>query len=73
MLEFVDAPKPPEAYGLDAPLLRVTLRHAGGRPPVWFEVGALDGAYYARREGDAAMMKRDPVKAAELIKAFTTL
>jgi Domain of unknown function (DUF4340) len=73
VLEFVDAPKPPEAYGLDAPALRVTLRHAGGRPPAWFEVGTKDGAYYARREGDAAVMKLDPVKAAELVKAFSEL
>ena len=73
VLEFVDAPKPPEAYGLAAPVLRVTLRPGGGRPPAGFEVGAKDGAYYGRREGDAAVMKLDPVKAAELIKAFSEL
>jgi len=73
VLEFIDAPGPPGAYGLDAPALRVTLRHAGGRPPAWFEVGAKDGAYHARREADAAVMKLDPVKAAELIKAFSEL
>ena len=73
VLEFIDAPRPPEAYGLDAPVLRVTLRHAGGRPPAWFEVGSKDGAFYARREGDDAVMKLDLVKAAELIKAFSEL
>ena len=73
VLEFIDAPKAPGAYGLDAPVLRVTLRHAGGRPPAWFEVGAKDGGYYARREGDAAVMKLDSVKAAELVKAFSEL
>jgi hypothetical protein len=73
VLEFIDAPQAAPAYGLDAPVLRVTLRHAGGRPPAWFEVGAKDGAYYARREGDAAVMKLDPVKAAELVKAFSDL
>jgi uncharacterized protein DUF4340 len=73
VLDFIDAPKPPEAYGLDAPASRVTLRHAGGRPPAWFEVATKDGAYYARREGDAAVLKLDPVKAAELIKAFSDL
>jgi hypothetical protein len=51
----------------------VTLRHAGGRPPAWFEVGTKDGASYARRESDDAVMKLDPVKAAELIKAFSEL
>jgi hypothetical protein len=73
VLEFIDSPKAPGAYGLDAPVLRVTLRHAGGRPAVWFEVGAKDGAYYARREDDAAVMKLDPAKADELIKAFSEL
>jgi hypothetical protein len=73
VLEFIDAPKPPQAYGLDAPVLRVTLRHAGGRPPAWFEVGTKDGAYYARREGDDAVMKLDPAKAAALITAFSEL
>jgi hypothetical protein len=73
VLEFIDAPQPLDAYGLQAPALRVALRHTGGRPPVWFEVGTKDGAYYARREGDDAVMKLDPVKAAELIKAFSEL
>jgi hypothetical protein len=71
--DFIDAPAPVATYGLDTPALRVSLRHAGGRPPVWFEVGTKDGAYYGRREGDAAVMKLDPVKAAELITAFTAL
>ena len=31
VLEFIDAPKPLPTYGLDAPALRVTLRHAGGQ------------------------------------------
>lgn len=71
--EFVDAPAALAAYGLDAPALKVHLRHAGGRPPVWFEVGTKDGAYFGRREGDAAVMRLDPVKAVELINAFTGL
>lgn len=73
VVEFIDAPGPLAAYGLDAPALRVSLRHAGGRPPVWFEVGTKDGAWYGRREGDAAVMKLEPVKAAQLITAFTEL
>ena len=73
VLEFIDAPGGPGVYGLDAPALRVTLRHAGGKPPSWFELGTKAGAYYARREGDAAVMKLDPVKAAELVKAFAEL
>jgi hypothetical protein len=70
VLGFVDAPAAPGTYGLDAPALKVSLRHGGGRPPAWFEVGSKDGAFYGRREADAAVMKLDPAKAAELIKAF---
>ena len=72
VVEFVDTPQAPASYGLDAPALRVTLRHAGGRPPAWFEVGTKDGASWARREGDDAVMKLDAGKATELITAFTT-
>ena len=73
VLGFIDAPAPLATYGLDAPALRVTLRHGGGRPPAWFEVGSKDGAFYGRREADAAVMKLDPAKAAELTKAFSDL
>lgn len=69
--EFVDAPQAPASYGLDAPALRVALRHAGGKPPAWFEVGSKDGAYYGRRDGDDAVMKLDAGKAAELITTFS--
>jgi len=71
--EFIDAPAGLASYGLDSPALRVTLRHTGGRAPAWFEVGTRDGGYYARREGDAAVMKLDPAKAADLVKAFAEL
>jgi hypothetical protein len=73
VLDFVDAPAALTTYGLDAPALRVALRHAGGRPPVWFEVGSKDGAYYGRREGDVAVLKLDATKAADLVKAFSEL
>jgi hypothetical protein len=73
VVEFVDAPQPPTAYGLDAPALRVTLRHTGGRPPAWFEIGEKGGAWFARREGDDAVMKLDGAKAAELTTAFAGL
>jgi hypothetical protein len=73
VLEFVDAPAALATYGLDLPTLRVTMRHAGGRAPVWFEVGTRDGVYYGRRDGDDAVLKLDPAKGAELVKAFTEL
>jgi hypothetical protein len=71
--EFVDAPGPPAQYGLDAPALRVTVRHEGGKPPLTFELGAQGGAWYARRGGDQALLKLEPAKAEELVKTFTAL
>jgi hypothetical protein len=73
VVEFVDAPGPPAAYGLDAPAAKVTLRFDGGKPAVSFEVGEKDGASYARRSGDAAVLKIDPKKSADLVKAFKEL
>jgi hypothetical protein len=71
--EFIDAPAALSTYGLDAPSVRVTLRLGADHPPVWFEVGTKDGGYYARREADAAVMKLDAAKAAELVNSFTEL
>jgi hypothetical protein len=68
--EFVDQPEAPPAYGLDAPVLKVTVR-AKGEATV--EIGRKDGAFYARRSGDAAVLKLDPAKAEELLKAFAEL
>jgi hypothetical protein len=71
--EFVDAPGPLESYGLDKPALRVTLRHAEGKPPSWFEIGKKDGAAYGRRPDDTALLKLDAARADEVIKAFSEL
>jgi len=68
--EFVDQPQAPAVYGLDAPALRVTVKAKGES---WIEVGKKDSAYYARRNGDAAVLKLDPTKAEELLKAFAEL
>jgi hypothetical protein len=68
--EFVDQPQAPSSYGLDAPVLKVTVR-AKGEATV--EIGKKDGGYYARRSGDAAVLKLDPAKAEELLKAFSEL
>jgi hypothetical protein len=68
--EFVDQPLPAAAYGLDAPALKVTVKAKGES---WIEVGKKDSAYYARRHGDAAVLKLDPTKAEELLKAFGEL
>jgi hypothetical protein len=68
--EFVDQPQALAAYGLDAPVLKVTVKAKGES---WIEVGKKDGAVYARRSGDAAVLKLDPAKAEELLKAFAEL
>ena len=64
------SPRTRAAYGLDAPVLRVVVKAKGES---WIELGKKDGAYYARRNGDAAVLKLDPAKAEELVKAFTEL
>jgi hypothetical protein len=68
--EFVDQPPALSTYGLDAPVLKVTVKAKGES---WVEVGKKDSAYYARRNGDAAVLKLDPAKAEELLKAFGEL
>jgi Domain of unknown function (DUF4340) len=71
--EFADKPSPPPAYGLDQPALKVTLRFDGGKPPATFELADKDGASYARRSGDSAILKVDSKKAADVVKAFKEL
>jgi hypothetical protein len=68
--EFVDAPQSLAAYGLDAPVLKVTVK---AKTESWIEVGKKDGAVYARRNGDSAVLKLDPAKAEELLKSFAEL
>ena len=68
--EFVDAPKAASDYGLDAPKLKVTVKAKGES---WIELGQKAGGFYARRNGDAAILKLDATKAEELVKAFSEL
>ena len=68
--EFVDQPQSPTTYGLDAPALKVTVKAKGES---WIEVGKKDGTVYARRNGDAAVLKLEATKAEELLKAFSEL
>jgi uncharacterized protein DUF4340 len=68
--DFVDAPKDPSAYGLDAPALKITVRAGAGKPENWVELGKKDADVYARRSGDSAVLKLDPAKSEELLKAF---
>ncbi len=71
---FIDSPGALSSYGLDAPALKVSLKYDDAKKPAsWFEVGQKDGAYYGRRVDDAAVLKLDPAKAAELVKSFVEL
>ena len=71
--EFVDTPKAPEAYALDKPMLRLTLRMSGGKSAPFVELAKKDGATWARRSDDTAILKLDPAKADELVQAFAGL
>ncbi|HET7747512.1 MAG TPA: DUF4340 domain-containing protein [Vicinamibacteria bacterium] len=71
--EFVDAPQPPAAYGLEAPLLSVTLKLQDGKPAQSIAVGQKDGAWYGRRSGDDAVLKLDAEKASKLVETFKKL
>jgi uncharacterized protein DUF4340 len=73
VVEFVDKPSAPATYGLDQPALKVTLRFDGGKAPVTFELAEREGASYARRSGDTAVLKVDAKKAADVVKAFKEL
>lgn len=72
VLEFVDQPAAPATYGLDTPTLEVALRYQD-KPQQSFALGERDGAFYARRSGDASVLRLDPAKAAEMKKAFGEL
>lgn len=71
--EFIDEPRAMAAYGLDAPVAKITLKLAGGKPAVTFEIGNKDGGDYSRRPGDDAVLKLDTAKVEEALKAFKEL
>jgi hypothetical protein len=68
--EFLDKPEGADAYGCGTPALKATLRLGPGKPEAWFEVCRKDAAVYARRSADDAVLKLDPQKTDELLKAF---
>lgn len=69
--EFVDTPAAPATYGFDTPALKVTLSQEG-KAATWIELARKDGAVYARRDGDEAVLKLD-AKGGDLIEAFKKL
>jgi hypothetical protein len=70
--EFIDAPKEPAAYGLDAPAFKLTVKSTQ-KGETGVEIGRKDGVAYARRSGDAAILKLESAKADEILKAFSEL
>jgi hypothetical protein len=71
--DFIDAPRAPSTYGLDAPALRVVFRFEGGKPEDWFEIGLSGADAFGRRRDDRAVLKLDRKKADDLIAAFRSL
>jgi hypothetical protein len=70
---FVDQPKAAESYGLDKPALTLEFRLAGGKGSGQLEIGKKDGAAFARRSDDAALLQLDPAKLDELTQALAGL
>jgi len=69
---FVDQPAGLDTYGLDKPALKVTLRFEG-KPVQWVAVGRKGSDVYGQRSGDQAVLKLDPAKVDELLKAWAKL
>src|SRR4029453_9285145 len=65
--EFVDAPKAPADYGLDAPVLKVTLK---AKSDSGVELGKKDASYYARRTGDVAALRGAAAKSEVVVKVL---
>jgi len=70
---FIDAPGPDTTYGLDKPVLKLAVRKPSVSSSLTVELGRKDGVFYARRSGDAAILKLDTAKAEELLKALKDL
>jgi hypothetical protein len=71
--ELIDAPKPDAQYGLDAPSFELVIRMGAAKGTSEVKIGKKGDAAYARRSGDAAVLKLDATKADDLIKAFKEL
>jgi hypothetical protein len=67
---FLDEPDDLSTYGLEPPLVRVDVRAKGES---WVEIGKKGEDYFARRDGDDAVLELDHKKAAELVDALEKL
>ena len=68
--ELIDAPKADAEYGLDAPAFTLAIRMGSGKGQSLLTIGRKGDAAYARRSGDAAVLKLESAKADDLLKAF---
>lgn len=66
--KFIDRPGAPADYGFDAPELELTLAQAGGKPALKVTLGRKNGAAYARRDGDDAVLELEAPKVDEALK-----
>ena len=71
--DFVDKPQAAASYGLDQPFAKLSFRFEAGKPAVELTLGRKDGATYAKRPGDDAVLKLDSAKVDEALKALKEL
>jgi hypothetical protein len=68
--EMIDAPEADGRYGLDAPAFELVIRMGSGKGESKLVIGKKGDAAFARRSGDASILKLEVAKADELIGAF---
>ncbi len=69
-VSMIDAPEKDASYGLDAPAFELVVRMGSGKGESKLVIGKKGDAAYARRSGDASVLKLEAAKADELIAAF---
>jgi hypothetical protein len=67
---MIDAPEAAGRYGLAAPAFELVIRMGSGKGESKLVIGKKGDAAFARRSGDASILKLEVAKADELIGAF---
>ena len=70
--EFIDAPDADAAYGFDVPAAVISL-HQEEKGDLKLVIGKTDDTYYARRPGDASVLKLATEPVAKVLKALEEL
>ena len=68
--EMIDTPEADARYGLDVPVFELVIRMGSGKGESKLVIGKKGDAAYARRSGDASILKLEAAKADELMGAF---